>query len=165
MDNESFDDVDKLYESLMLEPKMVLSFPPLSYERGGFWQSYRGGPASRNWPQPLRKKADIVYYNNDRQKHRKYGPAHISHIYDFEAWYINGELHRIGGPARRHKDSRWWFVEGKLHRLDGPAVDMKGHPREYWINGQKLSPKEYKKEIERRKRKGLIIETVHNKEK
>lgn len=150
------DDIDRLYESLTLVPRIVASFPPLSYESGRFWQVYGRRPSSVNWPPRPRKNADIVYYNNDEKKHRKYGPAVISPIYDFEAWYFDGVLHRIGGPARRHRDSRWWFVEGKLHRLDGPAVDMKGHPKEYWINGQQLSPKEYKKEIARRKRKGLI---------
>jgi hypothetical protein len=139
--------LDKLYEALILEGQLVDSIMPGNYYRGRmhqFWWSWKD------------RGKDIVYKNSDGKKHRIYGPAYISNYYRVEEWYKEGELHRVGGPARTHKDSKWYYKEGLLHRLDGPAVDQLGHPKEYWINGQRWSPKNYKKEIERRRRKGLI---------
>ena len=141
------DELDRLYEALMIEGKLVDSNMPGYYHRGQIWNNWWG------W---ANRTKDTVYKNAEGKKHRIYGPAYISPYYKVEEWYKDDEYHRIGGPARIHKNSKWYYVDGKLHRLDGPAVDVKGHPKEYWIGGQKLSPKEYKKEIERRKRKGLI---------
>ena len=143
---ENIDDLDRLYEALTTEGRLVDNTLPSFYYRGnmqgGWWGCY--------------KSKDLEYRNVDGELHRINGPAYISFYYKVEEWYKNGELHRIGGPARIHKDSKWWYVDGKLHRLDGPAVDQKSHHKEYWIGGQQWSPKNYKKEIERRKRKGLI---------
>ena len=141
------DELDRLYETLMIEGKLVDGTCAGYYCRG---KMYSGWWWSRN------NHKDLEYKNAEGNYHRIYGPAYISTRYKIEEWYKDGERHRIGGPARTHKDSKWYYEEGKLHRLDGPAVDQKGHPKEYWIGGQKLSPKEYKKEIARRKRKGLI---------
>lgn len=144
---ENIDELDRLYEALMIEGELVDNTMPGYYCRGHMHQ---------NWWTWKDRPRDLVYKNAEGEKHRIYGPAYISAYYQIEEWYKSGELHRIGGPARTHKDSKWYYVDGQLHRLDGPAVDAKGHPKEYWIGGQKLSPKNYKKEIERRKRKGLI---------
>lgn len=99
---------------------------------------------------------DYVYRNKEGNKHRLYGPAYISERYDIEEWFKDGEYHRIDGPAIRHKNNEYWFRDGKKHRLDGPAVITGGGPKQYWIEGQQLSPKEYKKEIARRKKRSLI---------
>ena len=141
------DELDRLYEALTIEGKLVDTTMPGYYCRGYMHQNW--------WCWKDRGKS-IEYRNAEGKLHRIYGPAYTSTYYKVEEWYKDGELHRIGGPARTHKDSKWYYQDGLLHRLDGPAVDAKGHPKEYWIGGQKLSPKEYKKEIERRKRKGLI---------
>jgi hypothetical protein len=142
------DDLDLLYEKLLLEPEEVQPCPPPA---GGYngkhwigwcWWSSPGGPP------------DIVYKNSERKLHRIYGPAYISRKYDIEIWYKDGRYHREDGPAITHKNNKVWYYEGKLHRIGGPAIDTKGGPKEYYIHGWKLSPKEYKKEIERRKRKG-----------
>ena len=142
------DELDRLYEALMIEGKLVDGTPPGYFCRGRMWSTWQ------RWPNGLPK--DIEYRNAEGQLHRIYGPAYISTYYKVEEWYKDGEPHRVNGPARTHKDNKWWYLDGKLHRLDGPAVDAKGYPKQYWIGGQRLSPKEYKKEIERRKRKGLI---------
>jgi len=45
------------------------------------------------------------------------------------AWYLNGNFHRIGGPALEYEDTlynyKWkkWYYRGMLHRLDGPAIE------------------------------------------
>ena len=145
---------DALFEALTIEREACNPIRPHYYVRGKMWEDW--------WsPRYSGGALDIIYHKPEQvgkkiKLHRIYGPAHISKKHDFEGWYKDGELHREDGPAYRHKNSKFWFLEGKLHRLDGPAVDATGHPKEYWINGQKWSPKNYKKEIERMKRKGLI---------
>jgi hypothetical protein len=38
-------------------------------------------------------------------------------------WTLNGQRHRIGGPAVDWYDSAdWWMQYGELHRTDGPAA-------------------------------------------
>lgn len=101
-----------------------------------------------------RKKMEIMYKNSDGIIHREFGPAIINEAYDCEFWLFDGVLHRDNGPAYRHAQTYKWYRHGILHRTDGPAVTSKGEPPEYWIDGQKYSPKEYKKEIKRRQRKG-----------
>ena len=139
-------ELDRLYEGLILDPTYVSATSPPEYVRGRLWNSWWGA----------RTGTDIAYYNSDRKLHRIYGPAYISTVYKFEAWYKDGELHRDGGPALISTSNEYWFLNGVPHRLDGPAISGNGRKKEYWINGQQLSPKNYKLEIERRKRKGLI---------
>jgi hypothetical protein len=100
-------------------------------------------------------KLDRVYRNKEGKLHRLYGPAYLNRTYNVEMWFKDGVLHRgDGGPAITHNQNKYWYFEGKYHRLDGSAIVTGGTPPRYYIHGQKLSPKEYKKEIARRKRKG-----------
>lgn len=120
------------------------------------WWNYWGNhfSVSRNWnPKDI---CDIEYRNLEGQLHRIYGPAYINRLYEVQAWYKNGQRHREGGPAYIHKNNMVWFFEDKLHNFDGPAVIEGGGPKQYWIHGVRMSPKEYKKEIRRRKLKGLL---------
>ena len=143
------DSFDRLIEALTIERSLEDAISP---PYGG----YNGGHTRWLGYQWKIKGNDIVYRNTDGKLHRIFGPAYISENYDVEIWYKNGQYHRIGGPAIRHKQCFLWYEEGKLHRLDGPAVMDPGGPKQFWIAGQRLSPKDYKKEISRRKRKGLI---------
>jgi hypothetical protein len=44
-----------------------------------------------------------------------------------ETWRLNGELHRVNGPARIWSDGvADWYRDGVLHRIDGPARDWDG---------------------------------------
>lgn len=138
---------DALFEALTIDRQFRPAERPHWYCHGRLWSDWWG---------PTNDSMDIVYYNVDNKMHRLYGPAYISKKFDIEAWYKDGELHRKDGPAYRHKNCRYWYLNGQLHRLDGPAVDAAGHPKEYWIGGQQWSPKNYKKEIERMRRKGLM---------
>jgi len=141
--------IDELYETLILDRCLEdAQSPPFGGFNGyhSIWMGYQWGVPGK----------DIVYRNKAGQKHRIYGPAYISIKYDIEIWYKEDKFHRLDGPAIRHKKSLVWYKEGKLHRLDGPAVSDPGGPKQYWIEGQRLSPKEYKKEIARRKRKGQL---------
>jgi hypothetical protein len=144
---------DRLFEALVINRQMEEAICPPCYGYDCRW----GDTDSYRWTlQNLDGKWDVVYRNKEGTKHRIYGPAYTSKYYDIEEWYKNGELHRVGGPAIRHKNNEYWYENGKKHRLDGPAIISGGGPKQYWIEGQRLSPKEYKKEIARRKKKGLI---------
>ena len=120
-------ELDRLFETLSVEYVTRLPERPLIYERGKLRESWWHGPQ-------IGHGHDVLYINKNKKLHRLYGPAYISEMFGVEGWYKDGELHRI----------------------DGPAVNCIARPKEYWIGGQKWSPKRYKKEIERRKRKGLI---------
>lgn len=151
MDN----DEDKLFEALTISREISAPLSPLFQGYGPVpqWWNYYG----QSWP--VRNPGshyDISYTNIDGKKHRLFGPAYISTKFKIEAWYKDGELHREGGPAYIHKNNMIWFYEGLVHRLDGPAVIEYGGPKQFWIHGVRYSAKEYKKEIARRKRKGLI---------
>jgi hypothetical protein len=144
------DKLGELFETLTVEKLFV---PARTPPYGGYnpkyyvWQQYWCG----NVP-----GVDIEYRNKEGKLHRIYGPAYLSKNYDVELWYKDGKFHREGGPAVKHRNNFLWYQDGKLHNLNGPAIDVGGEPKQYWINGQKLSPKEYRKEIARRIRKGLI---------
>lgn len=150
--------IDELFEALTIERKLIEPLYPTftgyscTPTRWNFYGIHGFHSYSRRHPPSL----DIAYYNAEGKFHRIYGPAYVSKRYDIEAWYKDGKLHRLDGPAYTHKNNMIWYVEGVLHRLDGPALIEGGGPKRYWIHGIRYSPKEYKKEIARRKNKGLI---------
>lgn len=145
-------ELDRLYEELTINKELIPPQGPPCGGYGGSWHRW----SYWNWGKRT-EFLDIKYTNADGKLHRLYGPAYISRNYDVELWYKNGVFHREDGPAIRHKDKTFlYYYEGKLHRLDGPAIVERAGPKQFWIMGQKLSPKEYKKEIERRKRRGLL---------
>lgn len=151
-------DLGRLFEALSVEARLVPAQTPPFQGYGPYpsrW-NYWGGPHHVFSPSQLPLKPDIIYLNGAGERHRIYGPAYVSQKYDIEEWWKDGMRHREGGPAYIHNRNSVWFFEDKLHRLDGPAVVEGGGPKQYWIMGQRMSEKEYKKEIARRKRKGLI---------
>ena len=93
--------------------------------------------------------------------HRVDGPA-IEYADGSEAWYLNDQLHRVGGPAitlsltcdkpfytmeiALHAGDKAWYQNNKLHRTDGPAVERNNGTQLWYINGNKLSPKEIKEQ-------------------
>ena len=53
-----------------------------------------------------------------------------------QQWYVNGNLHRIGGPAIIYETGRQeWYINGKRHREDGPARMFSDGRQEWWVNG------------------------------
>jgi hypothetical protein len=56
-----------------------------------------------------------------------------------KAWYQDGKLHRLDGPAIEVNDSKAWYQYGKLHRLEGPAWEMADGSKEWWINGKQIT--------------------------
>jgi len=159
MHNPDKEEVNEIIETLTLRKERIKgSVPPL----GGFHGYFNWYPLGisdwRGWARPGFYKTgdDIGYFNLENNFHRIHGPAYISEKYDIRIWYKNGKIHRYDGPAIIHKGTQLWFLNGLPHRLDGPAVIDLGGPKQYWINGVKYSMKEYRKEIQRRHRRGLI---------
>lgn len=142
-------DHERLWEELTLDRTVQDGESPPYGGYGGNHPYYK----SHTWGVP---GYDVVYRNKEGKMHRIYGPAYVSKRHDTEKWYKNGEYHRIGGPAVRHKNTLLWYKEGKLHNLEGPAVIDPGGPKQYWIDGCRISPKEFKRQVESRKRKGLL---------
>lgn len=83
-------------------------------------------------------------WRNDRKElHREDGPAQ-EFITGTKMWYQNGKLHREDGPAVEYiNGDKVWRQNGKLHRENGPAIDFVGGYKEYWIEGNYLSEKEF----------------------
>ena len=88
----------------------------------------------------------MVNINDNGEIHCENGPA-VTNIDGYEQWLINGNYHRIGGPAviipmYREKQifgyQKEWWVNGKLHRLDGPAVEYYFGDKAWFIEGIKI---------------------------
>tara|TARA_R110000868_G_scaffold9620_1_gene47508 strand:- start:17716 stop:18168 length:453 start_codon:yes stop_codon:yes gene_type:complete len=71
------------------------------------------------------------------QLHRLDGPAedHVNGAY--ERWWCNGLLHRLDGPARIYSNgSRQWYVDGVCHREGKPAFEGCSGHNEWWYKGK-----------------------------
>ena len=69
---------------------------------------------------------------------------HIN-VYGSKQWYLDGELHREGGPAIEWADGdKWWFLNGKQHREDGPARVWASGSKEWFLNDIKVSERDFK---------------------
>ena len=56
-------------------------------------------------------------------------------IYGTKRWLLNGEKHRVDGPAIEYTDgSKTWYLNNKLHRVDGPAVEWKDGSKGWYLN-------------------------------
>tara|TARA_S200002703_G_C3786406_1_gene242494 strand:- start:1 stop:378 length:378 start_codon:yes stop_codon:yes gene_type:complete len=54
----------------------------------------------------------------------------------YKAWWINGYLHRLDGPAIEDDDGdKEWWVDGKYHREDGPAVEWSDGYKAWYKHG------------------------------
>jgi hypothetical protein len=81
------------------------------------------------------------WFKNDKL-HRENGPAKISE--DIERYFIEGQLHRIGGPAVIDYENilkqkiiySVWYRHSKIHRLNAPARIFNENSykaKEYWL--------------------------------
>jgi len=76
--------------------------------------------------------------------HRVDGPAFI-HVDGSQIWFINGKLHRVDGPAIiRANGYQAWYLNGKLHRENGPAIIFANDRQEWFLNGNEISDAEIK---------------------
>ncbi len=70
------------------------------------------------------------------------GPAVIGTT-GIQQWWVNGTLHRVGGPATIDNHYSAWWVNGKRHRVGGPAfIDNIGN-QQWYIHGREMSEAEH----------------------
>jgi hypothetical protein len=67
-------------------------------------------------------------------RHNENGPAVIT-THGYQAWYLYGKRHRVGGPAIKFEDFEVYYHEGKRHRLDGPAMSFSDGTKQWWVDG------------------------------
>ncbi len=59
-------------------------------------------------------------------------------------WYLNGQLHRIDGPAVEWASGyKAWFQNDERHRLDGPAAEYFNGDKRWFLNGKELTQEEH----------------------
>lgn len=59
-------------------------------------------------------------------------------------WRLNGQLHRIDGPAYEWSDGyKAWYFMGRLHREDGPAIIDSHKSYGYYLMGYQMTKEEY----------------------
>ncbi len=56
-----------------------------------------------------------------------------------KSWYINGRLHREGGPAVEYANgTKEWRINGKYHREDGPAIEFADGSKLWFVHGKQI---------------------------
>jgi len=79
---------------------------------------------NKKYTGPVKDTFGTVHHLKDGKHHREDGPAMIFANGD-EEWFINGLLHREGGPAVNYKREQTYYKNGQMHREDGPAFFKK----------------------------------------
>jgi hypothetical protein len=61
-------------------------------------------------------------------------------------WYLNGERHRVGGPASEYPGgSKRWYLNGLRHRVDGPASEWADGTEIWYLNDVEMTEDEHTK--------------------
>ncbi len=128
--------------------KKAGSFLYIHYNRIS-WHLFSYGSKLHRENSPAVQWSDGVtseWYLNGKL-HRIGGPA-VSHFTGYKAWYLNGELHRVDGPAIEHSDrSKEWYLNNNLHRIDGPAIDNADGSKEWYLEGIEYTEAEYLEKV------------------
>ena len=75
--------------------------------------------------------------------HREDGPAY-EYANGNKYWYENGQYHREDGPAIEYASgTKCWCKNGKCHREDGPAYEWANGDKDWYLEGNKLTEKEF----------------------
>jgi len=54
-------------------------------------------------------------------------------------WWVNGQLHRIDGPAViSSAGAKYWYLNGIPHREDGPAVEWSDGVVDWYYLGKRI---------------------------
>ena len=94
------------------------------------------------WPNGSKK-----WYLNG-QLHREGGPAYEGSD-GSKYWYLNDQLHREGGPAIEWSNgTKKWYLNGQLHREGGPAIEWSNGTKKWYLNGQKLTEEEHRRQTQ-----------------
>jgi hypothetical protein len=86
---------------------------------------------------------NLVEWFLDGKLHREGGPAH-EWADGSRFWYLNGLRHRTDGPAHEWAaGTRSWWLNGRRHRTDGPACEWANGIREWYLNGDRVTEEEF----------------------
>jgi len=56
---------------------------------------------------------------------------------------LNGQFHRVGGPAVIYLDgTQYWYHKGEIHREGAPAIVCPGGYQEWFLNGKQVTREE-----------------------
>ena len=87
----------------------------------------------------IRVYKDRTEWYLDGQLHRVDGPA-VEYTNGTKLWCQNGQLHREDGPAVEHADGyKAWYKNDQLHRADGPAAQWADGTKSWYINGKRVT--------------------------
>jgi hypothetical protein len=76
-------------------------------------------------------------------------PTCVTHSDGTKIWYLDGQYHRLDGPAVEYADGgRSWFQYSKLHREDGPACIWQ-NGNQFWYWDDKYVPVKSQEEFEK----------------
>ena len=83
---------------------------------------------------------EFKYWFLNGELHRIDGPA-VEWANGDKRWYLNGERHRTDGPAVEWANgNKFWYLNGKRHRIDGPAIEWSNGLKEWYLNDIEANP-------------------------
>jgi len=87
------------------------------------------------------KKFKVYHWNDVPKK----GAFEVEWANGHKEWWLNGQQHRIGGPAVEYTNgTKEWYLNGIIHRIDGPAIEYASGSKAWYLNGKcYLTEKEY----------------------
>jgi hypothetical protein len=86
----------------------------------------------------IKDEESTCYYLNG-ELHRLGGPA-IEYANGDKEWYQHDKLHRIGGPAAERADgTKEWWENDLAHRMYGPAIEYADGFKEWWFKGERIN--------------------------
>ena len=87
---------------------------------------------------------EITYAEYERLQDKSGAYEVFSDHYLGLSWYLNGELHRIEGPAIIWAGGWYeWHKNGKHHRTDGPAIKIANGEIAWALDGVEYSKEEW----------------------
>jgi len=94
---------------------------------------------------PFTKSWSIYYFDALGRRHNTQGPS-INHNNRTKMWFINGERHRVEGPAFITPIGEIWYYNGMIHRFGGPALtNLEFNRKEYFLYDTQYSRVKYNK--------------------
>ena len=92
-------------------------------------------------------KFGTKYWFLNGELHRVDGPA-VEFTNGTKWWYLNGKIHRENGHAVEYASgAKYWCLNGKQHRVNGPAIEYANGDKYWYLNGKRYSESEYWKEL------------------
>ena len=87
------------------------------------------------------KEGNKEWRERNGQLHRVGGPAR-EYVSGGSEWWEHGDLHRVGGPAIVMADgTKEWWENGQCHRVGGPAVEFASGGEQWWAHGKEVDPR------------------------